>query len=273
MSKDWSAFDGFKRPIEPRSWSAVMAWTSAFEAQLGAERSALAQQRVSSDQLLHDLGGDPSAGDWTLFRPLRRDREEDWSDWLAQLIEDSSTGRFAWALLGAIEGRRIDSYVEPAVHREVLYEGYRADLVIEWRDASYTHIEVKVGDLDLGKTLGTAQKVAKRFERDRTRRSDAVLLMPSQLEAWRLECNRQPEPRDRVRPLTWFHVARALRSALSQGAGESIHWRVWAHTFCGAVEQDLLGMRSGRKPGEWARSLTFQGLATAAKLFAPNGDD
>ncbi len=274
MSKNWSAFDEFSRPIEQRSWQAVNDWTFALVAQLGADRSALAQQRGSSDQLLHDLDGDPTARDWTSFLPLRRDREEDWSDWLAQLIKDSTTGRFAWALLGAVERRHVDSYVEPTVHREVLYDGYRADLVIEWNgnDRSYTHIEVKVGDQDLGKTLETARKMAKRFGRDLTRRSDAVLLMPSQLEAWELECNVQPEMRKRVNCLTWVHVARALRSALPQSAGESIHWRVWAHAFCGAVEQDLLGMRSGLDAWKWAQSLTIQRLDTAAKLFTPDGD-
>jgi hypothetical protein len=271
MSIDWSAFDGFRRPLEQRSWAGVIAWTSAIEAKLGADRSALEQERRWSDQLLLDLDGDPSARDWTSFLPLRRDREEDWSDWLAQLIEDSSTGRFGWALLGAIERRPADSYVGPAVHREFPYEGYRADLVIEWRDHSYTHVEVKVGDPGLGKTLGTAQKMAKRFGRDRTR-SDVVLLLPEQRGAWEAECRKQPQMDDRVKALDWNGVARALRGSLPHRAGESIHWRVWAHAFCGAVEQDLLRMRSGREPGEWARSLTFHGLDTAAKLFRPNGD-
>lgn len=251
----------------------VIAWTSAVEAQLGADRSALEQQRSSSDQLLHDLDGDPSARDWTSFRTLRREREEDWSDWLAQLIEDAKTGRFASFLLGSIEHRSAPSdYLAAEVHREVPHEGYRADLVIEWTDDSYTHIEVKVGDPDLGKTLGTAEQMEKRFGSDR-RRSDVVLLLPGQRGAWEAECRTQPQMEDRVKALDWSGVARALRGALPKGAGESTHWRVWAHAFCGAVEQDLLGMRSGREPGDWARSLTFQGLATAARLFTPNGDD
>lgn len=101
LSKDWSAFDGFRRPPEQRSWAGVIAWTSAIEEQLGAVRSEPAQKRGSSDQLQHELGGDPSARDWTSFRMLRREREEDWSDWLAQLIEDSKTGCFASFLLAA----------------------------------------------------------------------------------------------------------------------------------------------------------------------------
>lgn len=273
VSIHWSAFDGFRRPLEQRSWAGVIAWTSAIEEQLGAVRSELAQERGSSDQLLHELGGDPSARDWTSFRMLRREREEDWSDWLAQLIEDSKTGCFASFLLGAIEHRSAPSdYIAAEVHREVPYEGYRADLVIEWIGASYTHIEVKVGDPDLAKTLGTAQNIAKRFGRDR-RRSDVVLLLREQRGAWDAECRNRPEIGERVKALDWSDVARALRGALPEGAKESIHWRVWAHAFCGAVEQVLLHMRSGPDPEKWADSLTFHGLDTAAKLFKPNGDD
>jgi hypothetical protein len=273
MSIAWAAFDGFSRPIEQRTWAGVLAWTAVIQAALGAERSALAQQRRSSDTLLRDLGGDPNARDWTSFLPLRRHREEDWSDWLAQLIEDSKTGRFAVSLLGEIEARKAPSdYLVEKVHRETLHEDYRADLVIEWKDASYTHIEVKVGDPHLGKTLETSYQMERRFDRHLTRRADVVLLLPEQQEAWEAECRKQPSMGDRVKALDWSGVARALRSALPKSARESIHWRVWAHAFCGAVEQDLLRLRFGRQPGDWARALTFQGLATAAKLFTPNGD-
>ena len=162
---------------------------------------------------------------------------------------------------------------KPVVHREVPYEGYRADLVIEWADGSYTHIEVKVGDQALAKTLATAEAVANRFGRDHRSGSDAVLFLPSQREAWDRACDALPEMRDRVHPLTWRAVARALRRALPQSAGESIHWRVWAHAFSGAVEQDLLYMRSGRDPHAWARSLPFTALNTASVLLTPDGDD
>jgi hypothetical protein len=265
----WAVFDGFTRPVETRSttWAGVSAWTAAIEAQLGTERDALAKQRASWDKILDDLGGDPTSRDWTSFLPLRRGREEDWSDWLAQLLEDSSTGRFAYALLGATEAEPVSSYVGPFVHREVLFEEYRADLVIEWADASYTHIEVKVGDPNLGKTLATAQAIARRFAHLRCR-SDRVLLLPTQFDAW--DC--QPtDIRGWVHPLTWIDVALALRSTLSQSADEPAHWRVWAHTFCGAVEQDLLGMRSGRDADEWARSLSFLRLRLAARLLSRTG--
>jgi len=275
MSIAWAVFDAFRRPVETRSmsWTGVIEWSAAIERLLGEERNALGRRRASSDRLLQDLEGDPSARDWTSFLPLRREREEDWSDWLAQLFDESNTGLFAHTLLGVIERRQPESYVRPTVHREVLYEGYRADLVVEWADASYTHIEVKVGDPNLDKTLETAHRMEERFGRHLARRSDAVLLLPSQVDAWDRACVHTEAMRERVHCLTWLHVAVALRRALPRLAGESIRWRVWAHAFCGAIEQDLLGMRAGVEPHLWAGSLSFQNLQVAATLLGADGDE
>lgn len=265
---DWSAFDGFKRPIalKSMSWTGVGEWTSTLEQHLGVERAWLHEQRLASDELLRDLGGDPTATDWTLFRPLRRDREEDWSDWLAQLLSESSTGVFASLLFGSVEQRSIDSYQLPVVHREVAYEGYRADLVVEWSDSSYTHAEVKVGDPNLAKTLETSHKMERRFS-NLLRRSDAVLLLESQEDAWQAACVLQKALHERVHCLTWNQIAVALRRSLSSRQTESTRWRVWAHAFCGAIEQDLLQIGSGREPGEWTRSLRLGELQVAVDLF------
>jgi hypothetical protein len=271
MTAAWPIFDGFARPVVTRSrtWTNVAAWTRTIEGYVGAERDVLARSRAAWDEALSDLGGDPTARDWMSFLPLRRDREEDWSDWLAQLLEDSSTGRFAYTLLAGVEGHEIGSYARPTVLREILSDAYRADLVIEWVDSSYTHIEVKVGDTNLGKTLATAQKIEAHYRRRHSRRrSDAVLLLPTQLDAWAAACTQQGGMRERVHSVTWVDVACALRAALVRSAGESIFWRVWAYSFCGAIEQELLGLRSGRDPDEWARSHSLRNLSMAARLLS-----
>jgi hypothetical protein len=276
VSIGWSIFDGFTPPAEPPllSWEHVAAWTAHLESQLGAERKLLAKRRASSDAALEDLGGDPTASDWTNFLPIRRDREEDWSDWLAQLFEESTTGQFAWALLGGIEGRPRNQYIRPAVHREVFCAGYRADLIVHWADSSsYTHIEVKVGDPHLAKTLQTSLEVEKHFLRGRSCRSDIVLLLPTQIEAWTRACSGEPDMHDRVRSLTWLDVAKALRSALPLGVGETLRWRVWAHAFCGAIEQGLLAMRSAAQPDDWSRTLGLKNLQDAAVLFDLKGEE
>ncbi|MBK9240538.1 MAG: hypothetical protein IPL75_09820 [Acidobacteria bacterium] len=266
--RDWSAFDDFTRPVETNlmSWVGVNEWAAAIEKHLGVERDWLGQRRAQSDELLADLGGDPTASDWTSFLPLRRDREEDWSDWLAQLLMESNTGQLAVALFGSFEGRGPESYVRPDIHREVLHEGYRADLVIQWPDSSYTHVEVKVGDPNLGKTFETAHKMQRRFT-SLARRSDVVLLLPTQEDAWSAACGVQPGMHDRVHCLSWHHVAKALRRALPLDVGESTRWRVWAHAFCGAIEQDLLQVSSCTAAAQWPRSLSLHGLRVAVALF------
>src|SRR5688572_13549689 len=102
---NWSVFEGFRRPPEDRSWSGVSAWAAAIEARLGPKREAVLRLRTASDKTLGVLGGDPNSRDWGMFRPLRRHREEDWSDWLAQLLEDSKSGLLACALFGRAERR------------------------------------------------------------------------------------------------------------------------------------------------------------------------
>lgn len=148
LQVNWAVFDGFRRPVEKSSlsWAAADAWKAAIDLQFAPKRELVKGLRDHWDDVLREFGGDPHARDWARFRALRRHREEDWSDWLAQLIEDSVTGWFAWRLFGALEERSSADYISPDVQREVSREGFRADLVVLWRDATYTHVEVKVGD-------------------------------------------------------------------------------------------------------------------------------
>lgn len=269
MAVDWSVFDGFTPPRarQPASWAALNSWVSSLEHSLGISRATLLERRRRWDALLADLGGDPTSRDWTSFRPLRRDREEDWSDWLAQLFDDSRAGIFAWALLSHCEGRsKWADYRARTVHREVTHERYRADLIVEWHDATYTHIEVKVGDEMLAKTLPTSLNMESRFHTLR-RRSDILLVLPQQVPAWNSACRCDEHLRSRVHALTWTDLARALRQALLHGDREPVHWRVWAFAFCGAVEQDLLGLRPGQSPEHWVEALGLWGVSTATAVL------
>jgi hypothetical protein len=268
---DWSAFDGFQRPAPPVrywTWAGVGLWQEIFEAGLKVSRDDLAECRREWDAALCDLNlGDPSAVDRTSFRVLRLEREEDWSDWLAHLIEDSKAGSFSARFFG---GDPKDSFMIKQVHREVSHEGCRADIIVEWRDASYTHVEVKVGDPNLGKTLETAMSIQQRFHGQR-RRGDFILLLPEQLDDWDQVCRHTPGLGKRVSARTWIDAARALRLALRESE-ESPAWRVWAHTFCGAIEQKLLRIPAGKNPVEWAVHLRLSRLAIARELLQPGGD-
>ena len=266
MLKDWSAFDGFQRPAPPVrqwTWVGVGSWQETLEAGLKVRRADLAERRREWDAALRDLDlGDPSAVDRTSFRALRLEREEDWSDWLAQLIEDSKAGLFAERFFGGAVG---DSLAIKRVHREVSCDdGWRADLIVEWKDSSYTHVEVKVGDPNLDKTLPTAEAIQQHLHGLR-RRGDFILLLPAQCDDWEQRCEQIPNLR-RISALTWIDVARAFRFALREG-GESPAWRVWAHAFCGAIEQKLLRIPAAEKPVEWAQRVRFSRLWIATDLL------
>lgn len=104
----------------------------------------------------------------------------------------------------------------------------------------------------------------------RARRSDVLLILPEQCGAWAAECITQPQTRDRVAVVTWIDVTRALRSVMGKDL-EPMQWRIWAHAYCGAVEQDLLQMRHGPDPEAWSRSMTLRRLERATKLMAQYG--
>ena len=98
MAIDWSAFDGFSRPSDLPSWQGVSGWTSAIEAQLGAERDVLAGQRDLSNELLSDLGGDPSR------RCVDPHREQ--HPFLDLVVPREELGERGRTLGGAFEGHR-----------------------------------------------------------------------------------------------------------------------------------------------------------------------
>ena len=130
---------------------------------------------------------------------------------------------------------------------------------------SYTHVEVKVGDPSLDKTFETAVAIQQRFQGQR-RRGDFILLLPEQGDDWDRKCLLTPDLGKRISALTWIDAARAFRFALREG-GESPAWRVWAHAYCGAIEQQLLRIPGCEEPVEWAQRLRFSRLAVARELL------
>ncbi len=232
----WSVFDGFAGPTRRR-----IAWHELDEF---VERGRLfASERCRSfpgllaqwDTLLADCDGDPSRGDWSHFRPLHVDREEDWSDWLQHFIASSQSGAFSWQLFNRSDLPSAGSCVRATVLREDVVQHRRADLVITWGDSTRTHVEIKVGDRGFSKTSETAAQLEKKYPAPRW--SHYVLLPAEDVTHW--NAVDQPEA-PAINVLTWDDVATALRRALRR-EDETRRWKLWAHGFCGLVEQRLLG--------------------------------
>lgn len=253
----WSIFDRFTvgdlRALPTPTWETVDALIRlALEAAASAD-ATLKGELAQWDRDLATIGGDPAFGDWRCFRPLRLSREEDWSDWLAHLVETSRSG-FLRAELGhdmPASARSVEREVSTA-------EGFRADLVVTWDDGARSHIEVKVGDLAFDKTFDTALALQRSFS-EPSGWTDHILIPDAHLPLW-CETARRSMHCVEVNPITWTTVAVALRRAL-RGAEENVSWKVWAAAFTGAVEQTLLGLPQRAREG-------FARPSFAQRMFA-----
>ena len=216
-----------------QGWKLFPSLFQSFEKCYELEKKEILRSLEIWNEKLESLGGDPSFINWRRFRPLQMDREEDWSDWLAHLIEKSKTGYFSRALF------RLSSPMcgeAVTVDREIEHDGYRADLIIKCGNGSHIHVEVKTGDPNLEKTYETARKMRKHYRSRWTSWADFILLLESQVAQWKEIKDTSAEI---IPYLTWENVAIALRRSLLFSS-EPVPWKSWAYAFLGAIEQILL---------------------------------
>jgi hypothetical protein len=235
---DWSSVATWRVPRSRISWHAATAWATTFDRVVDVSARRLADVIGRWDLRLADIGGDPARADWSAFRPLRITREEDWSDWLAHLLEQSRSGRFPARVFSG-DAAEVDRWRVARAHREVSAEQYRADLLIQFHDEEWAHLEVKVGDLALAKTPDTGE--ALRREKRGVCRGDFLLLPEEDLAVWEAISSTLGKVGAQTQALTWHDIARALRSSVIEVGTEPQTWRVWALTLLGAIEQLLLG--------------------------------
>jgi hypothetical protein len=186
------------------------------------------------------LCGDQTTINWSKFRPLRRNREEDWSDWLAWLLETSQKGILAESLFAKHMNCQSELFISPNVKREEPLDGRRADIVIPWKTQLMTHIEVKIWDRNFDKTFETAKKL---HETAPNKNWHDFILIPSQSqEAWNEVAQKYSSSEAiKVTVILWDDVARGLRRCLWHER-ESVFWRAWAWVFCRVIETELLGL-------------------------------
>lgn len=195
---------------------------------------------VQWENRLGPLCGNQAKIDWSKFRPLRRSREEDWSDWLAWLLETSQTGILAETLFAESMNCPAQAFISPDVVREMSLDGRRADLVISWTENRMTHVEVKIWDESFDKTFETAKKL--RSVAPQCVWTDFILLPGESLAAWsEIAKIHSADATVKVRAVSWHDVARGLRRCL-WFEHEAVFWRAWAWVFCNVIEKELLGM-------------------------------
>lgn len=247
----WAGVADWHVPSVALSWAGYDAWAPSFDQLAAACAARLAKLADGWDNKLADLGGDPARADWYRFRPLRLSREEDWSDWLAHLLETSKSGRFSARLFAGALDEPLRWRVKHA-DREVVAEDHRADIVVHFAAGDWAHVEVKAGDLSLAKTPGTGLALARTVSG--TKRGDFLLLPEADVRWWNGEQGSLGSSAAKIQVLTWHDTARALRRSALEATHETVNWRVWAITFAGAVEQRLLGFPPVPKGARPARA-------------------
>lgn len=245
MKASWDRLNAWAKLSEsppPTDWHSLRRFFDIFAALNADDISAIKMnlkffnkifQRAFHDPRIND----PTYSNWENYRPLRLNREEGYSYWLAHLIATSESGIFAHLLLGVAPS----AFHQPDVRTEVTgNDKYRADIVIfPDKPARPIHLEVKVGDPHLEKTYETGQDLEKTFTAEF---SHFILLADWQVSDWEhLALNKTAPKEMHITPLIWSEVSWALRKYFVNGhSKENLIWNSVAWSFIGAIEQNLM---------------------------------
>jgi hypothetical protein len=170
------------------------------------------------------------------------------------LFEKSTSGEFASALFS----QRSHLFNNPTIIREGVTEDYerRGDILVLSRPNLGIMLEVKVGDEQFGKTFETGRKLKAKHKHE-VRSWENFILIPSEsLEVWN-EVSESEKLEPKVSFILWEDVVKSIRRCLWFEL-ESEVWRTWAWTFCGAIENRLLGLE--RQRGEKSNIGQFAAL-------------
>lgn len=180
--------------------------------------------------------------------PLNPVREEEWSDWLAQLLRTDS-GEFHRELFGEAfdtspQQIEREAYF-PSPHGKDRY----AD-ILSLHTADGISIEVKIGDTNLQKTTDTTALIEDQHYRDWRH----YLLLPEQdlwvvreqfdIDVTAADDEREMIPSEESEDIAiihWLDVSHALRTVLLGENGQTQHWSASAYLLCAQVEQEQLG--------------------------------
>lgn len=167
-------------------------------------------------QRLRAIGGDPSSLVLEKFRPLRLSREEDWSSWLAWLLETSTKGVLARTMFGLHMNCPAASLRLPKVELEpvTLNRERRGDIKLTWKSRQVTNIEVKIWDKQFGKTFETNRKL--RAQEPASAWRDFILIPDTVMVAWNDEASDHVKE-GMVNVILWGAVVRGCGDASGKG--------------------------------------------------------
>ena len=250
------AVDGIDGQLIEEWWAELGACWEAYNEARSDDVSDLYQILAESDALWEQRHGpfdaDPLSADIDQTgHPFNLDREEAWSDWLAQLLRADS-GEFHYEMFD----RKCDDsrrQVKREAHLQNPGGKDRYADILSLCDSEQISIEVKIGDTNLEKTTDTTALI----EDQHYGEWQHYLLLPEQ-DTWAVresfdvevadtDGERDAIPSDgsdEVAILYWSDVSRALRTVLLDENTQSPHWSASAYLFCSRIEQNSLGLTS-----------------------------
>lgn len=271
-------------------WNAVDQWWSDYirdqESGLIDLQNLLEKLDQAWEQSDCQFDRDPLVGDWTETSPqagpLRTNQEENWSQWLAHLIRDSS-GEYTATLFGP-QFNTMSTRVrcERAYHDEELHDR-RVDILTEFGGRGIT-IEVKIGDEHYAKTPQTAYLTEKHHRRDLE--WTHYLLLPESkqgalagvfgdrlddVESSRPTITPSGTEEREITVLYWSEVARALRKALLANDEPDPHWSASAYLFTTLIEEQILQFYA--RPSLQKYRGTSLGVSDVERLQSIDPDD
>ena len=238
-----------------QSWTEFSSWWSSYidKEQETAKKIAdiLEKHNRKWSQSTAAFDSDPLASPVNNSRgPLLPNYEEDWSDWLGNLMRSSPV------LVTELFDKVLNEPPKSVIREKQLpkKEGTfrRPDILLLYPDHG-VHIEVKIDDTNYEKTKQTAELIEYHYPQ---KEWTHTLLLPKRnlpyLRA-RIDAHITSEPDDRpkiefgnldpVSIICWRDVTAALRKLLREDEGVSSHWSSNAYLFCAAAEQALINFK------------------------------
>lgn len=241
-----------------RQWSDLETWWDCYTESGHLTAVKLANTLEQSTEKWRDADGpfdtDPlnahATNERFLRGPLQPRREEDWSQWLAQLLRPSAE------FVAELFGTDVDNAPDEVWREDQLLNSDGktrfADILVCYDNRGFS-VEVKIADEGYRKTTHTAGLVEQQYD---DREWTHTLLLPmSKMDRLKEILNATIAVGDDARPylessesesievLYWEDVTESLRSILRRGAAVDDHWAANAYLFCALVEQRILGFK------------------------------
>ena len=235
----------FRAPLPSGSWQAV---DDLIRIAKQADRSAggaLAESLASSNRTFDPLA-DPLAIEFRDHRWLSSEREEAYSDWLGWILEQIGDAGRILRLLGVRDRRllRACAAEKPVINREFKIPDGRPDLVVEFGNRLLVIVEIKTKPFDWDAVRDQLARYA-RWIPDPRNPPQRTLRYFAAVELGELDCPSTFEP------LPWRELTLRMREQAREWIRASKNHSLdrsdlvraaMTLAFCGAVEQNLLGL-------------------------------